>query len=73
MTTFFASLIMDGGSAGLDLDKKVENFSVEAPDMLAATRIISAYLKGRFEGSGKGGEISHIGRTKVRGQEYRGL
>jgi hypothetical protein len=75
MTTFFASFVLDQPIEVGPEQPLVEvlNFSIEAADMLTATRIASAYLKGRFEGSGKGGEISHIGRTKVHGQEYRGL
>ena len=66
MTTFYCTV-------DYDETKPPENFSIEAPDMLTATRLIAAYLKGHFEGSGQGGEISHIGRTKARGQTYRGL
>lgn len=70
--TFYASIVLDKSSDPA-LGPEVLNFSVEAEDMLQATRFIGLYLKGRFEGSGIGGDISHIGRTKVRGVEYRGL
>jgi hypothetical protein len=72
MTTFYANVILDPQFPDKP-DQEIVNFSIEAENMLAATRILAVYLKGRFEGSGRGGEISHIGRTKVRGQGYRGL
>lgn len=54
-------------------DGEVIHFSVVSASMVGAVRALDCYLKGRYEGSGKGGEIISISATKTRGISYRGL
>lgn len=67
MTSFFAILVLDGQGGG---DPESIPVEIEAIDMTTATRILNAYLLGRFAGSVRGGEITSISRTKARGIKY---
>jgi hypothetical protein len=62
---FFCSIAMDKG--------EIIHFQVEAASAASAVRVLGAYLKGRFEGSGVGGEILSVNKARTRGVEYRGL
>lgn len=62
---FYTSISLD--------NKEVLHFQVEASSAHFAVRILGAYLKGRFEASGVGGEITSVTKLKTRGLEYRGL
>ena len=70
MTRFYTIVSYDVSDGQEPL---VENFYIDAPDMLFATRLIGVYLKGRFEASGRGGEINLVSSTKPRGETFRGL
>lgn len=59
-------------SVSLD-NSEILHFQVEAASAALAVRIVGAYLKGRFEGSGIGGEILSVNKARTRGVEYRGL
>lgn len=48
-------------------------FTIEAASAHDAVRILAAYTKGLFEGSGKGADIQSVSTKKSRGVEYRGL
>lgn len=62
---FYSSISMDSG--------EILHFQVEATSAANAVRVLGAYLKGRFEGSGVGGEILSVNKARTRGVEYRGL
>lgn len=63
--TFYIIIEMDKG--------EVLHFKTEAESAHHAVRLAAAYCKGRFEGSGIGGQITAVSKTKARGVEYRGL
>lgn len=64
--TFYITLIRDQSREPL-------HFRTEASSAHEAVRLVGAYCKGLFEGSGSGAEISSVSKTKSRGVEYRGL
>lgn len=57
---------------GLDNEEFVY-FEIEAANATEAIVIASAYLKGRFEGSGKGGDVITLSTAATRGRTYRRL
>lgn len=64
--TFYTTII-------LDKDKTPAHFKIEAESAAWAVRILGAYCKGLFEGSGSGADIQSVTKAKLRGVEYRGL
>lgn len=48
-------------------------FTLDAPDLQSALRIVNAYAKGAFEASGNGLTIDRIGTKPLRKIEYREL
>ncbi len=64
---YYCEILLDQSSGG------IAGFEVEAQSAHEAMRLITAYTKGLFEGSGKGADVQSVSTKKARGLEYRRL